>query len=1632
MATLLNNSDTSNEMVDQPQPNTIPLLTPQEKSAIAQKKVKFGKAKFFEGDDPSQIQAGEQVPARLVKTYLKPKTKESTPAELEALAQEGVKAQKLTDEIDFKTKYGLSKNFLSASEDSAYGSKVAIARNLEDYVRKDQLPDRPEVLQAILNGKIDTEKVMTRHAEYRAKNPIFTIEQDGQLNGKNDLEHKAAQDIDFVQTGSEVFASQDGKVFQQFGGGYAATSEAAWQKFTAQKSSTLEGEAQLNADTRKAEGILPDPGVILLSRPEVGKSFFEGASFGTYDAKLDNLSPEEQGLAYGLNLLGNYVTGAGVAKVMKAAPGMKQLERASTNLGEKIGLLKNAKVAAKSAQLTEELPQLSRGLLKAKAAKTAVGAAQIAIDGGVIGSVTGAVKSKLQGNSGFDVIKDALTEGTMFAGMGLLLAPVISGTGKLLGRNQMNRQQVVLGKVAAQPEAQAMADTVMGAATTAGGKINPQALGIPETGPLNTAQKLAAEAIDKINRTKPLLGTKAAILSNPEILSQSFDEAVKSTSRSLFGEGGPLQGLMASNPALKTLFESGMHKNALDSVDASMTQFFTENPNAREYVVAPFYVNAEAVNNIYARRFLNESVDIEKYPSLKTNILNYMEEPTVEKLQTFTRANTPKGIKPKLRQASMMDPRLKPSEVDSLVGDVMQDALHTIAGKPTMDVPGGWIGKLNSVDEILKTAIPFNKELNRSFIEAYKTNPMAFDENFIQLKPELLDPVRSSINARTIMTERNITVKKRREISAAMEEIKAKMAISGTEEAAAKLKVDYQVLKDKRTTLNSIMAGQNQRLNELSNTLGRLPGEIKQNLDEIIANIHIPRRNGTPFANYVDERVELGSEKLGIKRQLKDPTLTDGIKADLTNSLRDVQERSKAYIQNYSNFQKQFAKDDNPFFLKAGSELADTMNAFMSTGTDVGEHYKKLFTINNLRRQSQKDFGPNNILEKIVRDKQIREAEINTQGKKLTQVIDSIGIKPKTKESALLQKFGEGRLKTTDPEFLALPAATQQKLIQGVDTARSYYDGLIDQINVTMKAYGLPEVNKRNDYFTHFGEMNNSLPNLIKDFLEGKVKPDDIDFSAKGGMSWSQRGISDPNRTNFYAEKRRSGSEHIDDAISGMQIYMKPALERIYYTDLMRELDTAKQFAPRNLGDVFQNFKDKHLLNVPDNIDQRTGKMAKTILRSGMDKLSKGALTWNVNTAIQQLLSVPQNFASSPMHGMKALQQMFTKDGADIASMSVNLRNRDPLFLQVDREADVFKATVLDKFASKSNALSKIKSTAKAGSEYWDKMGSYALEVFDRVAAKHGFLTGYNQAIQKGLSQKEAAQFGDKWLEMIQNNTSRAAQPDIYKSVVGRAATQFSSFTTNFAASIMNDLPKMAQTDGAPKAVATILRSVAGMSIANEVARSVGIPAPFSIDDAIPFYGNMRFGAGGVLSIPGHAASAGMAWWKGDEQGLKTAKRALGRDAMTVGLASVGISGGNQISKTAGAVVDRYAPTAIDDTIDGSIGKVTNLFTLGKPNKVEDVKARAKKIKGGIIANFNNQQRYRATGDDPYGGTKTFIRDMAFGRRKNDTEDKISEDLPKQMFGRTKSAVRDWLWQEEDKRKRARPFLGRKQAPLQK
>lgn len=1285
---------------------------------------------------------------------------------------------------------------------------------IDDFVAKDELPNIPEVLNSIRTGKVPIEQVLQRHKEAKEGNAVVAVNEQGQVNKPDDLVAIAKQDTTFGDRLVEGF--------------------------------TL--------SAKKAQ--------------YVAKKFGAGLTFGIYE-------PEQQApdLASALTgaiaeLAGGIVSGIPISAAMGAIPVIAKIGGAVKGAEETISALKT---------LGQVVP---KGL---KAARYGLEAGRIAAEAAPLGAVVGTTKSLLKGNDVTDAVVDGIITAGEFTAFGLALQPVVGGLGALAERRQAGKFAKATAVLKGSEKAQALAKSGMD-------KVD-DAISFFKAKPEITADEtIQLNSLEKIKVLQPKFGTDlpTALLNNPEaIQGLSRVQMQKAADSMLLNPDAPFRAIYDSNTALKKMVDTGQYAKAFDSLNSLVAQQIKKNPDAADFLSAPFAKDGKALYDTMAERIIARN-DPKKLGSFTTELFtNYAINPNAENTLLVQQATSRKVFgQAKKAAEGIQDVRIRPQEVGPLTEKVITQHLKNISGEP---IAFSELGQLRDTNAIIRSAVTLNRDFHRTLIQAVKRD---LKPSFMTAPKEMQEFIPDAIKLRGLVEQNGESINVKNKILGKMSDIRAKLRTSSGDTKIS-LRSDLSVERDKLSQMTGKIGYENKQISSLNTKLDSVGPELRTQIDSFAAEVYLPTR----------------SQQVGMERAVQEGT-----------ALRNVPKTTTGETAT-ADFTSRYGLQKNPKYLRADSDLADSLQALTTIGKDFSVEEPKVFSINFLNGASRvlrKELGYGNAIETGIIEpyRQIEVAKNNAISDFLKRVQDT-GIKAGSEESKLAFKYGDNPLFRTSDEFLKLPQATREKVADAASKFRGMYDELVGAINVKMRDMNWPEVTKRDDYMTHFMESGDKFTEMLDMILGGAEKQAAYDATPFNSKPFNIKSVYDQGKTRFQFEWKRTGGEFTEDAVLAMQKYLEPAMDRIFTTELLREVDTARNFSPDGAGKFLDFIKNKVILKKPNVIEETTGKGFRTAAEWVGKKRSESMILGSINFIYQNISSNALNFAFNGRDAITSIPKMLTKEGDAIWAMSKNRELRNILEYDEKQSSSWFKKNVLNKVAGEK-AAGKITD----GAGYIKNFMMNAMQLFDSQAAKHSYISAFQKGTRLGLDKEAASKLADDVTGMVHNNLSRIDRPEFFNSSAGRAFGKFQSFSMNLAATILNDIPLMASKAGAAESVNTLLKGYAAMTLTNAATSSVGLPEPFDPYIAIPFLGGYRYGTDVDIGKVIAAIQEDKPWWgKAGKAAANVATQLAGPGAL-------------QVKKTGGALID-FAT----GKIKAKQLPVAMLFGSARAEKIEKKKA---------------------------------------------------------------------------------------------
>ncbi len=357
---------------------------------------------------------------------------------------------------------------------------------------------------------------------------------------------------------------------------------------------------------------------------------------------------------------------------------------------------------------------------------------------------------------------------------------------------------------------------------------------------------------------------------------------------------------------------------------------------------------------------------------------------------------------------------------------------------------------------------------------------------------------------------------------------------------------------------------------------------------------------------------------------------------------------------------------------------------------------------------------------------------------------DALGIKKGSKESAMVQDFGEKTLaknylkkRGIDPSKLSdveLSAVNLQQLkairpndwkrfVEADKFFRKNYNQLIDQVNaVRSKIYpNNPEkiVPKRTDYYHHFNELQGMEG--VKNLFD---TPANIDPHLEGVSPYTQP----KSKFQGFMQKRFNG-KYKSDAVGGYLKYIKAASHSINIDPVIPVLrNTAKQLADattesKNANKIIEALQDhandlSGKTNPYDRLLQKlTGRKAFRIINAANSRVKSNVIVGNLASVLGQIGNVPLGIAKAKAFSAPGLADTLTQ----AANQILNKKDLSaPIY-----QSNFLKERYSNQFFSKFDQ--KILEQPK-------KLAVWMMETADKAGTNFVWNSMYRKGLSQGIS----------------------------------------------------------------------------------------------------------------------------------------------------------------------------------------------------------------------------------------------------------------------------------------------------------
>jgi hypothetical protein len=487
-------------------------------------------------------------------------------------------------------------------------------------------------------------------------------------------------------------------------------------------------------------------------------------------------------------------------------------------------------------------------------------------------------------------------------------------------------------------------------------------------------------------------------------------------------------------------------------------------------------------------------------------------------------------------------------------------------------------------------------------------------------------------------------------------------------------------------------------------------------------------------------------------------------------------------------------------------------NAFSSKGFDFDKVLEKAKDKNTF---SSVDNTPQRFIEKslgykegqILNDLTVNKvAQNETEGIKwlnsftdkksglLAKISKEYGIKPRSKESASAQMYAEGFwvddegnfIKYGDEELVKdYPDAKVRENIKKLakdERIRKIYDETLEMINASRKRNLYPEIPRRNNYFLHFREMNDTFSKLGIPFNPNDIKLKDLPTDING-MTADLK----PGQPYFASAKQRMGYKTTYDLVGGVERYLNSAKNQIYHIDDIQTLRALRNYIADNFGQAkglesldsmteeeamarIEEVYNSHLSTFAKFLNEEANILAgKTSLtdrglegvigRRGIQfldtvnrQVGSNMVGGNVSSALTNTVSMVQTVAkSNKFDAVKAFAQTVSNKLGSIVGKTDGFAENNPMMIRrkgVERLTKTFWESTADK-------------------------GYFLMSAIDSVSSEFIARTKFNELTRKGMSEQQAHIEADKWASRILGDRSLGQQPQLYNSKMLGLITKF-------------------------------------------------------------------------------------------------------------------------------------------------------------------------------------------------------------------------------------------------------------------
>lgn len=535
-----------------------------------------------------------------------------------------------------------------------------------------------------------------------------------------------------------------------------------------------------------------------------------------------------------------------------------------------------------------------------------------------------------------------------------------------------------------------------------------------------------------------------------------------------------------------------------------------------------------------------------------------------------------------------------------------------------------------------------------------------------------------------------------------------------------------------------------------------------------------PVREPEPLNSVMDDIAPLPQ---GVQQEAKE----DGTIGDVQE---DIATRTRRELRNA------LIEDDKSFFVKAMNKAKNIPKIVMNN-TDTIRLTEMVFgreagrKINEAVFQKAIDNEARSIYWQNRERKEIKELGIKP-GSKMSAAVQKYGEKQYVNKYGDLVEYGEAELKQEFPK-----EKDQIKIRKAARVIREKYDVYIDRANAVLTQLGFDPIQKRTDYMRHFEALNDVFSRYGIPFNPQEMKSHNLPTDINGITEFFV-----PQKNFFANAMERKGLRTSYDAITGIDGYIPGIANIIFHTeDIQRgrafEELIRDSYGEKNAREVVEKLPEnerelrkqliskKHLSGYVAWLHGWTNNIAgkkSTIDRAGEDAVDRKIFSI-FDTVRKQVGAnmIGLNISSSLTNLIAPIQAMSKTNKIAVAKGTI----------------DTFKNIVKkDDFVDKNSFLTARFGTDALSKKRWQKLQDSAyvfMKGVDYFSSNLIVRSKYNELISKGMDSKSAHAEAGKFAARIMGDRTKGAQPAFYNSKAFNMIAQFQLEVNNQMYSMFYD-----------------------------------------------------------------------------------------------------------------------------------------------------------------------------------------------------------------------------------------------------